>query len=60
MLFAHIQSSVESTAIILTDDVDSFQNTVQVTSFTCFDREKGLENRGKSQDYLVSRPAVSF
>ena len=60
MLFAHIQSNVESTAVILTEVVDSFQNTIQVTSFTCFDREKGLENRGKRQDYLVSRPTVRF
>ena len=28
--------------------------------FFCFDREKGLENSDKSQDYLVSCPTVKF
>ena len=34
--------NVESVAIILTEDVNGFKSTVRVTSFTCFDREKGL------------------
>ena len=46
--------------IILTEDVNGFKSTVRVTSFTCFDREKGLENREKCKDYLVSRPVVNF
>ena len=29
-------------------------------SFTCFNREKGFENRGKTQDYLESCPIVNF
>ena len=28
--------------------------------FFCFDREKGLGNSDKSQDYLVSCPTVKF
>ena len=28
--------------------------------FFCFDREKGLGNSGKSQDYLVSCPTAKF
>ena len=40
--------------------INGFKIIVRVTSLTCFDREKGLENREKSQDYLVSRPTVNF
>ena len=32
----------------------------QFHHFFCFDREKGLRKRGKSQDYLVSCPTVDF
>ena len=35
------------------EDFIGFKSTGQVSSFFCFDREKGLRNRGKSQDYLV-------
>ena len=35
------------------EDVNGFKSTGRVSSFFCFDREKGLRNRGKSQDYLV-------
>ena len=41
------------------EDVNSFKSTGPVSSFFCFDREKGLK-RGKSQDYLVSCPTVNF
>ena len=42
------------------EDVNSFQRTGRVSSFFCFDREKGLGNSGKSQDYLESCPTVNF
>ena len=42
------------------EDVNGFKSTGRVTSFTCFDREKGLRNRGKSQDYFVSCPTENL
>ena len=42
------------------EDVNGFKSTGRVSLFFCFDREKGLGNSGKSQDYLVSCPAVKF
>ena len=42
------------------EDINGFKSTGRVSSFFCFDREKGLGNSGKSQDYLVSCPAVKF
>ena len=40
--------------------VNGFKITGRVSSFFCFDREKGLGNSGKSQDYLESCPTVNF
>ena len=42
------------------DDVNGFKSTGPVSSFFCFDHEKGSRKRGKSQDYLVSCPTVNF
>ena len=42
------------------EDVNGFKSTGRVSSFFCFDREKGLRNRGKSQDYLVSCLTVNL
>ena len=42
------------------EDVNGFKSTGRVSSFFCFDLEKGLGNSGKSQDYLVSCPIVNF
>ena len=42
------------------EDVNGFKSTGRVSSFLCFDGEKGLRNRGKSQDYLVSCLTVNF
>ena len=42
------------------EDVNGFKSTGRVTSFTCFDREKGLRNRGKSQDCFVSCPTANL
>ena len=42
------------------EDDNDFKSTGRFLSFFCFDREKGLRNRGKSQDYLVSCPIVNF
>ena len=42
------------------EDVNGFKSTGRVSSFLRFDREKGLRNRGKSQDYLVSCLTVNF
>ena len=42
------------------EDGNGFKSKGRVSSFFCFDREKGLANSGKSQDYLVSCPAVNF
>ena len=42
------------------EDVNGFKSTGRVSLFFCFDREKGLGNSGKSQDYLVSCPTVKF
>ena len=42
------------------EDVNGFRRTGPVSSFFCFDREKGLRKRGKSQDYLVSCPTVNL
>ena len=42
------------------EDVNGFKKTGRVSSFFCFDCCKGLGNSGKSQDYLVSYPAVNF
>ena len=42
------------------EDVNGFKSTGRVSSFFCFDREKGLGNSGKSQDYLVSSQTVNF
>ena len=49
----------ESVAIILAEDVHGFKSTVRSTLFTCFAREKGLENWRKSQDCLISCPIVN-
>ena len=35
------------------EDINAFKSTGRVSSFFCFDHEKGLRNRVKSQDYLV-------
>ena len=40
--------------------VNGFKSTGRVSSFFCFDREEGLGNSGKSQDYLVSFSTVNF
>ena len=42
------------------EDVNGFKSTRRVSSFFCFDREKVLGNSSKSQDYLVSCPAVNL
>ena len=42
------------------EDVNGFKSTGRVSSFFCFDREEGLGNSGKSQDYLVSFSTVNF
>ena len=42
------------------EDDNGFKSTGRVLSFFRFDRAKGLRNRGKSQDYLVSCPIVNF
>ena len=41
------------------EDVNGFKSTGRVSLFFCFDREKGLGNSGKSQDYLVTCPTVN-
>ena len=44
------------------EDVNGFKSTGPVSSFFCFDREKGkgLRKRGNSQDFLGSCPTVNF
>ena len=42
------------------EDANGFKSTGRVSSFFCFDREKRLSNRGKSQDYLLSCPTVNI
>ena len=42
------------------EDVNGFKSAGQVSLFFCFDREKGLGNSSKSQDYLVSCPTATF
>ena len=37
------------------EDINGFKSTGRVSSFFCFDLEKGLRDRGKSQDYLVRK-----
>ena len=41
-------------------DVNGFKSAGRVTSFTCFDLEIGLQNRGKNQDYFVSCPTANL
>ena len=42
------------------EDVNGFKSTGPVSSFFCFDGEKGSRKRVKSQDYLVFCPTVNF
>ena len=42
------------------EDANGFKSAGGVSSFFCFDRKKGIRNRGKSKDYLISSPTVNF